>query len=175
MAQFLKGNKAYYEMAAMLLKGSKVFRVYCKTPTIFMSSQRVTAEQKAFYETFKKELQRDIDVRYVFSLPYVQEDILQVAKKDKNEALSILKEWESVSMNPKIGLRFVEERNPFSFLVFDKKAVFLAVYPNKERGVIVFDNEEVPFFREFFDQAFLAASDNLKQARQEIKREIDSL
>jgi len=149
MTEFKIGREVYYDTAGKLLEDSNIFYVYCKTPTIFMSSQRVHEEQRRFHKKFFTELKRDIDIRYVFSLPYVEEDILNVAKKDKREALSILKEWKDVSKSSRIKLKFIEEKNPFSFLVYDKKTVFLAVYPNNKRGIIIFDNKEVPFFREY--------------------------
>lgn len=135
-----------------------------------MSSQRVHEEQRRFYQIFLEVLKRDIDIRYVFSLSFVKEDILNVAKKSRGEALSILDEWNEVSENPRIQLRFIEEKNPFSFLVYDEKTIFLALYPDKNRrGIIIFDNKEVPFFREFFDQVFAKASNNNKKAIEDIK------
>ena len=170
MAEFRVGREAYYDMAGKFLKDSRIFYVYCKTPSIFMSSQRVHEEQKRFYQIFLKALKRDIDIRYVFSLSLVKEDILNVARKDKREGLSILDEWNEVSENPKIQLRFIEDKNPFSFLVYDEKTIFLAVYPDKnKRGIIIFDNKEVPFFREFFDQVFAKASNNNKKVIEGIK------
>jgi hypothetical protein len=133
MAEFMVGREAYYNIAEKLLKDSRIFYVYCKTPTIFMSSQRVYEEQRRFYQTFLEVLKRDIDIKYVFSLPLVKDDILDVAKKNRQEALSILDEWNEVSENPKIQLRFIEEKNPFSFLVYDEKTIFLAVYPDKNK------------------------------------------
>lgn len=170
MAEFRIGREAYYDMAREFLKGSGIFYVYCKTPTIFMSSQRVYEEQRRFYQIFLEALKRDIDIKYVFSLSFVKEDILNMAKKDRQEALSILDEWNEVSENPKVQLRFIEGKNPFSFLVYDKKTIFLALYPDRnKRGIIIFDNKEVPFFREFFDQVFAKALSNNKRAIEDIK------
>ncbi len=157
-------------MAGNFLKDSRIFYVYCKTPSIFMSSQRVYEEQKRFYQIFLEALKRDIDIRYVFSLSFVKEDILDVAGKGRQEALSILGEWNEVSENPKIQLRFIEGKNPFSFLVYDEKTISLALYPDRnKRGIIIFDNKEVPFFREFFDQVFAKASNNNKKVIEDIK------
>jgi hypothetical protein len=170
MAEFMEGPESYYNKAGEFLKGSSIFYVICKTPTIFMSTGRVYDEQKNFYNLFQESLKRDIDVRYVFSLPLVKEDILAVAKKDKAEALSILDEWSMTVDNPKIKLRFIKERPQYSFLVYDEKTIFLALYPKKDkRGIIIFDNREVPFFRESFNQAFEMASDDNKKAIKDIR------
>jgi hypothetical protein len=171
MAKYMDGRESYYGMAGELLKGSKIFYVYCKTPTIFMSSQRAYESQRKFYEIFQDMLKKDIDIRYVFSLPLVKEDILAVARKDRQEALTILDEWAKTLENQKIKLKFIDEKNPYSFLVYDDKTIFLAIYPNKEkRGIIVFDNKEVPFFREFFDQIFQTASDDNQKAIEDIRK-----
>lgn len=170
MAEFISGRKSYYEKAGEFLKDSGKFYVYCKTPTIFMSSQRVHEEQRKFFEIFNEVIKKNVDIRYVFSLPLVKEDVLAVAKKDRQEAMSILDEWDRMLENEKVKLRFTEEKNPYSFLVYDNKTIFLAIYPNKERGIIIFDNKEVPFFRDSFEQIFDIASGDNKQAIDNIRK-----
>ena len=111
----------------------------------------------------------------MFSLPLTKEELLNIAKTDKKQALQDLKDWEAFSHNPKIDLRYIESRNPFSCVIGNEYTAVLMVYPNGERGCMVVLNQALPFYTESFEQIFRGASKNNKTAIEDIKDTISDI
>ncbi|MFQ5648192.1 MAG: hypothetical protein ACE5FW_03060 [Candidatus Aenigmatarchaeota archaeon] len=162
---FTKGKEAYYNEAAKILESSSTFKALAKTPTLFISSQRRLPHQKAYYKKLMEAIESGgVAMEYIFSLPLTQEEILNIASSDQRQALSDLGAWDKFSNHPKIDLRYMEGRNPFSCVIGDKHTAVLFVYPGGERGCMTVLNERVPFYMEVFSQLFKGASRDNRSA-----------
>lgn len=170
---FTRGEKAYYNEAAKILKKSSIFRVLAKTPTLFISSQRQKPHQKAYYKELMRAISSGrISVEYVFSLPLTKAEILNISKSNATQALNDLNEWSRFAKHPKVDLKYIPDKNPFSCVIGDKYTAILAVYPNGQRGCLTVSNKMMPFYLESFKQIFKEASKNHKSIIAEIRRAI---
>jgi hypothetical protein len=167
---FDRGMNAYYLRAKEILEESKVFKVLAKTPSLFLVSQRLYDYQRLYFDKLVERLQNDdILIQYVFSLPLTRKELLEIGKKNIQDALKSLEEWRKYSNHQKIDLRYVKRVNPFSCCIGDKKTTVLLVYPSGERAAITFYNEENPYYMEVFNELFNTAEKNHESVIRRIK------
>ncbi len=166
------GDKAsYYLEAKRILKNSKTLKVVAKTPTLFITSQRKKDYQKKYYDELMRSLKRNIRIEYLFSLPFTTEELLS---EDKKTAFKDLSEWSAFSKHPKINIRFLKTRNPFSCVIGDRETAVLIVYANGKRGCLTVSNNVTAFHNKAFSQLFRSASNKHGPAIKEIKKSIEN-
>ncbi len=170
---FIRGHHAYYKEAKKILEESKIFKVLAKTPSLFLSSQIARPYQKEYYDSLINAIKnREIRIKYLFSLPLTREEIIKIASTSIDQAVRDLNSWLRYSKNEKIKLKYISFKNPFSCVIGDSKTAVLMVYPNGGRGCLVLPNETVPFYNEAFEQLFDMASEEHEKEIQKIKREL---
>jgi hypothetical protein len=152
--QITRGPEAYYLLAKEILEESSLFKVIAKTPTLFLTSQMIHDYQKSYLSSLLKAL-RDGQTffEYLFSLLLTKEELLRM---NSEEALQSIEIWRKYSTHPRIDLRYINDVNPFSCCIGDKRTVVL--WPYGERAAIIYENQENPLYLEHFDRLFTQAS-----------------
>lgn len=172
--KFLRGPAAFYAEATRILDASPTFWCIAKTPTALLSTQREHAWKLAFFEHFENALEHrnDLVIKYIFSLPLTQQEILASAKADSGQAHRDLDRWLRLSKDPRIELRTIPWAAPFSCIIGDAETALLLVYPNQERACLVTDNAEVPFYREYFMQLLATADPDNERIVAALRKQI---
>jgi len=173
---FRKGRNWYYDEATKIVQKTKTFKILAKTPTLFLSSQRIFDYQKKYYTTLMKRIEKsDVHIQYLFSLPFTKDEIINRARKDMTTTVSDLEKWLSFSNHKYINLRYIEAHNTFSCVIGDTNTAVLMIYPSGERGCIVVSNDSVPFYTESFNELFKNAKSDHQYIIEEIKKIIKTI
>lgn len=169
--EYREGNEAYYLESKKNLKSTKIsFEVVAKTPSLLFPA--VTDYQQEYYNTLIERIDEcQISIKYLFSLPFTEEEILQISKRNPQQALSVLSQWQKYSNGyPKIELRYFRMKNSSSFCVGDKETTVLVLEP--QRGAKTFENTEDPRFHNLFNSFYEKSEKNHDKAISEIRAKI---
>lgn len=166
-----EGDGAYYLEAKKILENTKnFFGVVAKTPSLFFPP--VKDYQLEYYNTLIKRIDEgQVSMKYMFSLPYTEEEIVRISRQNPQQALDVLSQWQKYSNGyPKIDLRYFRMKNSVSFCVGDKETTALISTP--KRGAATFENTEEPKYQNFLNSLHEKSKKNHDKIISEIKAKL---
>lgn len=172
--KFREGNEAYYLESGKNLENTQIFwGVVAKTPTLIFPP--VKDYQQKYYDILIKRIEEgNVSMKYLFSLEYTEQEILQISKQDPQQALGILSQWQKYSHNyPNLDLRYFKMKNSSSFCMGDSRTTVLVTEP--KRACLILDESEDSQYQDMFNSFYEKSENNNDEMISRIRAKLSIL
>ncbi len=169
------GNEHFYKKAIQIVNESKVFRGAAKTPALILPSERESPERKEYCDALMKKIKGgNIKVKYLFSLPRTEEEIITGTNASGVEQWEeIRREWQELIRYKNVDLRWVDHDDFISCIIGNHHTLIgWKGLEDRKISAITYLNNEMCFYKDSFDMIFEKASNDNEKAINRIENKL---